>query len=539
MNALFAPFEPRYLALTLALLVTAGLAAAVARDATWLPLLAAPLAVSGVLAAIGLRDLFQRRRAILRNYPLIAHMRFIFEAIRPELRQYFFEGDKDGRPFSRDKRAIVYQRAKGALDKRPFGTLYDVYEDGFEWMSHSMAPAAVATEPFRVMVGGPTCTAPYEASVLNISGMSYGALSPNAIRALNKGARAGGFAHTTGEGSISRYHLEHGGDLVWQIASGYFGCRNADGTFCRDRFAENAARPQVRMIEIKLSQGAKPGHGGVLPAAKVNAEIARARGVPVGRDCISPPRHSAFDSPLGLMAFIGELRRLSGGKPVGLKLCVGHPAEVLALAKAMLEGGETPDFIVVDGKEGGTGAAPLEFADHIGMPLRDGLHLMDSTLTGAGLRDRVRLAASGKIVSAFDMARAMALGADWCNAARGFMFAVGCIQAQACHTDKCPTGVTSQDPARWRAVDVTDKSERVARFHGSTVKALAELVAAAGLAHCRDLRPDVFFRRTSHSSYASFADLYPCLETGELLRGARDERVASAWSTARTDCFMG
>ncbi len=532
-----APFQLRNAALTISLLATGALGWLLWKVPEYAALIAVPLGIFAILSFIGLRDIAQGRHAILRNYPILAHLRFLFEGIRPEMRQYFFEGDKDGMPFSRDKRAIVYQRAKNALDKRPFGTQYDVYQDSFEWLSHSMAPKPVAEQPFRVMVGGPDCTKPYSASVFNISGMSFGALSPNAIRALNKGAKEGRFAHTTGEGSVSRYHKEHGGDLIWQVASGYFGCRNPDGTFSAEKFAETAALDQIRMIELKLSQGAKPGHGGVLPAAKVNREISRARGVPMGQDCVSPARHSAFSTPIGMMHFVGDLRQLSGGKPVGLKLCVGHPWEVLALVKAMLETGITPDFITVDGKEGGTGAAPLEFVDHIGTPLRDGLSLVHNALVGAALRDRVRLAASGKIISAFDMARAMAIGADWCNSARGFMFAVGCIQAQACHTDKCPVGVTSQDPARWRAIVVPDKAERVANFHAATVKALAELVAAAGLDHCRDLVPELFYRRISHREFMSFAELYPALEHGELLSGTRDPRFVRAWDMARPDRF--
>ncbi|MDX2289989.1 MAG: FMN-binding glutamate synthase family protein [Hyphomicrobiaceae bacterium] len=531
------PFQTRNAALTISFCATAGLAGLLWLVPGYAAVIAGPLALFAILSLVGLRDVFQSRHTILRTYPIVAHLRFLFESIRPEIRQYFFEGEKDGRPFSRDKRAIVYQRAKSELDKRPFGTQYDVYEDSFEWLSHSMAPTAAASEPFRIMVGGPDCSKPYSASVLNISGMSYGALSPNAIRALNKGARLGGFAHTTGEGSVSRYHVENGGDLIWQVASGYFGCRNRDGSFSPEAFAATAALDQVRMIELKLSQGAKPGHGGVLPAAKVNREISRARGVPMGQDCVSPARHSAFATPLEMMQFIGTLRQLSGGKPVGIKLCVGHPWEFLALVKAMLETGITPDFITVDGKEGGTGAAPLEFVDHIGMPLRDGLSLVHNALVGAALRDRIRIAASGKIISAFDMARAMAIGADWCNAARGFMFAVGCIQAQACHTDKCPVGVTSQDPARWRAINVPDKATRVARFHGATVKALAELVAAAGLDHCRDLVPELFYRRISHREFMTFGELYPSLGHGELLTGTQDPRFSRAWALARTDRF--
>ena len=497
----------------------------------------APLALFGFLTALGFRDLLQTRHAILRNYPISGHLRFLLENVRPELRQYFFEGEKDGMPFPRDKRAIVYQRAKRALDKRPFGTQFDVYENRYEWLHHSMAPKPPNGEPFRITIGGPACRQPYSASVFNISAMSYGSLSANAIRALNRGAKLGGFAHDTGEGSISPYHREFGGDIIWEIGSGYFGCRNPDGSFSDTKFAETAKLDQVKMIEIKLSQGAKPGHGGVLPAAKVTAEIARIRGVELGRDCISPPCHGAFATPLELVAFIAKLRELSGGKPVGFKFCLGHHWEFLAIVKAMLQTGITPDFIVVDGKEGGTGAAPLEFMDHIGTPLRDGLNFVHSSLVGANLRERIKIGVSGKITSAFDMARVMALGADWCNAARGFLFAVGCIQSQHCHTDKCPTGVATQDPARQRAIVVPDKAERVASFHRETIKALTELIAAAGLSHPHDLRPQHFMQRAAPDRTVSFAELYPVMQPGELLAGITSPSIRQAWAMASPNSF--
>ncbi len=487
---------------------------------------------------LGLRDLRQTRHAVLRNYPVAAHLRFLLEGIRPEMRQYFFEGDKDGAPFPRDKRAIVYQRAKKELDKRPFGTQFDVYQEQYEWLHHSIAPAAlVPHEGMRVTVGAGTAQH-YAASLLNISAMSYGSLSANAIRALNKGARAGGFFHDTGEGGVSPYHREFGGDLVWELGSGYFGARAKDGSFDPARFAEAAADPQIRMVELKLSQGAKPGHGGVLPAAKVTAEIAAIRGVPMGQDCNSPAAHSCFSTPAGLLEFIARMRDLSGGKPAGFKLCIGHPWEFMAICKAMVATGITPDFIVVDGKEGGTGAAPLEFMDHIGMPLRDGLTFVHNALVGVGLRDRVRIGASGKITSAFDMARVLALGADWCNAARGFMFAVGCIQAQSCHTGECPTGVATQDPLRQRAIHVPDKAERVANFHRNTLHALSELVAAAGVAHPSELRPHHFLRRTDSDRVLSFADLYEQLRPGQLLEDpGSSPRFADAWARSGPDSF--
>jgi glutamate synthase domain-containing protein 2 len=538
MRWLILPFSPRFILLTIALAGTAACAAVAwqAPPAT-LPLIAMPLAFFGFFALVGLRDLTQTKHAILRNYPIAAHLRFILENIRPEMRQYFFEADKDGTPFPRDKRAIVYQRAKRQLDKRPFGTQYDVYGNQYEWLHHSIAPMPVATALPRIEIGGPQCRQPYSASVFNISAMSYGALSANAIRSLNRGAKLGGFAHDTGEGGFSPYHRENGGDIIWEIGSGYFGCRDGEGRFAPDTFAKVAADPQIKMIELKLSQGAKPGHGGVLPGAKVTGEIARIRGVKKGVDCISPARHSAFSTPLELMQFIGSLRDLSSGKPIGFKMCIGHPWEFLAIVKAMLATGIKPDFIVVDGKEGGTGAAPLEFLDHVGVPLRDGLAFVHNALVGAGLREMIRIGAAGKIVSGFDMARTMALGADWCNAARGFMFAVGCIQAQQCHTDHCPTGVATQDRSRQRAIVVSTKSERVASFHRETVRALAELVAAAGLEHPDELRPHHFMHRAAPDRVVTFAELYPQLLPGELIIGGGGPKFAGAWEFAQSESF--
>ena len=537
MDVLLLPFHRRFVIYTLSIVFTVLLVALTWRDRGLLPYLALPIAVFAGLALLGTVDLIQTRHAVLRNYPISAHLRFLLESIRPEMRQYFFEDEKQGMPFSRDKRAIVYQRAKKALDKRPFGTQYDVYADGYEWLRHSMAPRQHAADQFRVTIGGPDCAKPYSASVFNISAMSFGALSPNAIRALNGGAKKNHFAHDTGEGGLSPYHREMGGDIVWEVGSGYFGCRKADASFYADKFAETATIDQVKMVELKLSQGAKPGHGGVLPAAKVSLEISQTRGVPMGFDCISPSGHSAFENPTGLMTMIGEMRRLSGGKPAGFKLCVGHPWEFLAICKAMLETGVYPDFIVVDGKEGGTGAAPLEFTDHLGMPLRDGLSFVHNALIGIGARERIRIGASGKIISAFDIARAMALGADWCNAARGFMFALGCIQSQSCHTDHCPTGVATQDRTRQRALVVPDKLERVANFHAATMQSLIELTAAAGLDHPNEFGPHHFSRRVSGSEVKTFAELYPALEPGELLNGTRDARFRDAWNMARAGDF--
>jgi glutamate synthase domain-containing protein 2 len=367
--------------------------------------------------------------------------------------------------------------------------------------------------------------------------MSFGALSGNAIEALNAGAARGNFAHDTGEGSISTHHRAHGGDLIWEIGSGYFGCRNDDGSFNVERFVVNATDPQVKMIEIKLSQGAKPGQGGVLPGAKVTAEIAAARGIPVGKTCVSPATHSAFSSPVGLLQFIERLRELSGGKPVGFKLCIGHPWEWFAICKAMLESGIAPDFIVVDGGEGGTGAAPLEFTDHVGAPLQEGLLLVHNSLTGLGLRDRIKLGCAGKVISAFDIARAMALGADWCNAARGFMFAIGCIQSQHCHTDRCPTGVATQDPTRQRALVVPDKMQRVVNFHRATVHELAELTAAAGLEHPNQFKPIHISRRVSPKEVVTFDDVYPALDPGALLSGTAPPRWTQPWNMADAHSF--
>jgi glutamate synthase domain-containing protein 2 len=499
------------------------------------------------LVALGWRDTRQRRHSVLRNYPLIGHLRFLLEYIRPEMRQYFIESDNEAAPFSRQQRSLVYQRAKGESDKRPFGTQRDVHATGYEWINHSVAPTKLDSHDFRIEIGtgGSSCTQPYRASIFNISAMSFGALSANAVLALNAGAKKGGFAHDTGEGSISQHHRVHGGDLIWEIGSGYFGCRNADGSFSEERFVENALSPQVKMIELKLSQGAKPGHGGVLPGPKVTAEIAAARGVPVGVDCVSPAKHSAFGSPMEMLQFIEKLRRLSGGKPTGFKLCIGHPWEWFALCKAMLETGLLPDFIVVDGGEGGTGAAPLEFTDHVGAPLQEGLLLVHNTLTGLNLRERVRIGCAGKIVSAFDIVRAMALGADWCNSARGFMFALGCIQAQTCHTGSCPTGVTTQDPLRQQALVVPTKTERVYKFHQGTLEALKELVQAAGLMHPREITASHIVRRMADHDVRLLANQLSFIAPGSLLaaaegRGEWPHNVFKLyWPLARASSFQG
>ncbi|MCG6902500.1 MAG: FMN-binding glutamate synthase family protein [Rhodobacter sp.] len=497
-----------------------------------------PLLVFGTLAAIGVYDVLQPQHSILRNYPVIGHMRFLFEGIRPEIRQYLIESDQDEEPFSRDKRSLIYQRAKGVEDKRPFGTRQRVYDSGYEWITHSVVPKHIADHDFRVTIGGPDCKQPYDASIYNISAMSFGALSANAILALNTGARKGGFAHDTGEGGISRHHRQAGGDLIYEIGSGYFGCRKPDGRFDVEKFAEQARDPQIKLVELKLSQGAKPGHGGMLPASKISPEIAEARGVPMGQDCVSPAAHPEFATPLEMMQFIGTLRDHAAGKPVGFKLCIGHRREFMCIVKAMLETGITPDFIVIDGKEGGTGAAPLEFANHVGMPLVEGLTFAHNTLRGAGLRDKLKLGASGKLVTSFDIAKALALGADWANSARGFMFSIGCIQAQACHTNHCPVGVATQDPLRQRALDVTRKSERVYRFHANTLKALAEMTGAAGLEHPGDFRPHHLLMRESDRNMVTGEEVYPYLPEGFLLRDEEDAfGYLMRWKRARASSF--
>src|ERR1700726_1223086 len=538
METLMLPFSPRYIVLTICAVVTVLLLGLGIVDRKVFDLVLIPILIFGGLTVLGIRDLLQQNHAVLRNYPISAHLRFLLEEIRPEMRQYFFESEKDGMPFSRDTRSLIYQRAKMVLDKRPFGTQEDVYRDGYEWMHHSVEPKVHSGgEQFRITIGGPDCARPYSASVFNISAMSFGALSPNAVRALNAGAKKGGFAHDTGEGGVSPYHRENGGDIIWEIGSGYFGCRNRDGRFSPERFARVASDDQIKMVELKVSQGAKPGHGGVLPGAKVSSEIATTRGVPEGVDCISPSRHSAFATPIEMMQFIATMRKLSGGKPTGFKLCIGHPWEFLAVCKAMLETEIYPDFIVVDGKEGGTGAAPLEFTDHLGMPLREGLNFVHNALIGINARDRIKLGAAGKIISAFDIARVMARGADWCNSARGFMFALGCIQSQSCHTDKCPTGVSTQDKVRQRALVVPDKAERVFNFQRATIEALAELVAAAGLDHPTQFSPAHFSRRVSPNEVKSFTELYPSLTPGELIAGSSDKRFETAWAMASAKEF--
>ncbi len=499
----------------LALLGSAALAVA----SRWGLFLLVPVAL---IVVVGIRDATQPRHAILRNYPVIGHGRYLAEKLRPELLQYFIESDIDGRPFPREVRSLVYQRSKGDLDKIPFGAQTDVYEPGFEFIVQSLVPKDPPKTSPRISIGGPDCTQPYDSSYLNISAMSYGSLSANAVLAMNKGAALAGFAQNTGEGGIAPCHLEHGGDLIWQLGTGYFGARAADGNFDAEKFKENAALPQVKMIELKLSQGAKPGHGGILPAGKVTSEISQIRGVPMGRDVLSPPGHLAFSTPIGLCEFIAQLRELSGGKPIGFKLCVGNPAEFVAIGKAMLETGITPDFISLDGSEGGTGAAPFEFINSVGMPMREGLNFVNSTLVGLGLRDRVTLIATGKIASGFDMFMASALGADCCASARPMMMAVGCIQTLRCHTNDCPVGVATQDQGLMSALDVDDKAKRIASYHSKTVKAYDHLIGAAGLDNPQQITPHHVQRRIDETSLAPLSQFYDRLVDGALLDGATE-----------------
>ncbi|MGW4271678.1 FMN-binding glutamate synthase family protein [Streptomyces seoulensis] len=517
------------------LTVTLGVLAAVAAvlASPWWCLGAVPLLALGLLGAW---DLLQRRHSVLRNYPVLGHARFLLERIRPELQQYFIERNFDGRPFDRDVRTIVYERAKGTDAEQPYGTERDVYLAGYEYLVPSMAPRQAPGTPPRVRIGGPDCRHPYDMALLNVSAMSFGSLSANAILALNGGAAAGGFAHDTGEGGLSEYHLRPGGDLVWEIGTGYFGCRTRDGDFDPAEFADKAAHDHVKCVSLKLSQGAKPGIGGVLPGTKVNAEIAKVRDVPQGQTVISPPYHKLFSTPRELVHAVARLRELSGGKPTGFKLCVGSRQQFLAVCKAMLEEGATPDFIIVDGGEGGTGAAPMEFADHVGAPLTEGLLTVHNALVGAGLRDRVRIGASGKIATGTDLVKRLVQGADYGNAARAMMFAVGCIQAQRCHTNTCPSGVATQDPRRARALDVRDKTPRVRRFQEATVASALEIMASMGVTDPAELRPHMLRRRVDPHTERSYEELYEWLEPGQLL-AEPPAAWAADWKTADPDRF--
>lgn len=489
------------------------------------------------LTALGCYDIAQNRHALNRNYPIVGHMRTLIESIRPQIRQYLIESDTDGMPFDREERSIIYQRAKKEEDKKPFGTELDVYASGYEWINHSIAPTDLKSSDMTIRIGSSQCLQPYDASVLNISAMSYGSLGGNAVEALNKGAKLGGFAQDTGEGGIASFHKKHGGDLIWEIGSGYFGCRNADGSFSEQKFVEQARNPQVKMIELKLSQGAKPGQGGMLPGAKVTAEIASARGVGIGEDCISPSRHSAFSSPTEMIQLLGRWRELSGGKPVGFKLCIGHPWEFMSICKAMLETGIHPDFVVIDGSEGGTGAAPAEFSDHIGMPLREGLVFVRNVLIGCGLRDDIKIGVAGKVVTGFNIAANLALGADWCNSGRGFMFSLGCIQSQHCHKGNCPTGIATQDPGRQRGLDVASKADRVSEFHRETVALAAKIAGSAGLKCGSCFEPHHLSIRVDADTVRNAAIVYPELSRCSLLDSKAPEYYQQHWDRASPSAF--
>lgn len=494
--------------------------------------------VIGPLILLGLHDATQQRKAVLRNFPVLGHGRYLLEMIRPEINQYFIESDTDGTPFSRDMRSVVYQRAKGVNDTTPFGTQRDVYRVGYEWINHSLSAKKASGEVPRVTIGAGSCAQPYSASLLNVSAMSYGALSRNAILALSRGAKAGGFAHNTGEGGISPFHLEGGADLIWQIGTGYFGCRTAEGGFDRELFQERAKLPQVKMIEIKLSQGAKPGHGGILPAAKLTPEIAKIRAVPLGQDVLSPPAHSSFSTPIEMLHFIEELRELSGGKPVGFKLCVGSRSEFVAICKAMVETRKHPDFITVDGAEGGTGAAPVEFSNSVGMPLREGLAFVHNALTGFRLREGIKLIAAGKIVTGFHMAKNLALGADICYSARAMMMSIGCIQARRCHANDCPVGVATQKPHLVKGLDVEDKAKRAQRFQESTIHSFMEMIGAAGLCGPEELEPRHIMRRVSVTEVQSYEQIFDFIEPGSLLFDPVPESYEQDCARARSDSFI-
>lgn len=484
------------------------------------------LIIIAPILLIGLIDITQKKQTVRRLYPVIGRFRYMLESIRPEIQQYFIESETNGMPVSREFRSLIYQRAKGDKDTRPFGTIFDVNADGYEWINHSLHPLEAFDHDPRVSIGGPDCDQPYQSSPLNISAMSYGSLSQNAIMALNKGALMGGFAHNTGEGGLSPYHLKYGGDIIWQIGTGYFGCRDENGNFNEQSFKEQANMDVVKMIEVKLSQGAKPGHGGILPAVKLTEEIAKIRHVPMGKDVVSPPAHTAFDSPQGLLKFIKKLRQLTNGKPVGFKLCIGRRDEFLSICKAMLATGITPDFITVDGSEGGTGAAPTEMTNAVGTPLRDAVIFVNEALIGIGLRDKIKIIASGKVFSAFHLLRIIALGADAVNSARGMMFALGCIQSRACNTDHCPTGIATQNPHRYKTLIVDDKAKRVKNYHHETIKNLTELLAVAGLKSLSELKPKHINQRVQGTEVKNYEELFPCISANCLLS---EDTIPQSW----------
>lgn len=487
-------------------------------------------------AILGAYDMFFSYSNLRRIYPVVAHIRYLLEYIRPEIRQYFIANNIEEKPFSREQRNLVYRRARLLPDTLAFGTETDILKDGYLTVEHSLNPKEVAHQDMRIWFGGSQCTQPYHASRLNISAMSFGALSANAILALNKGAKRGNFAHNTGEGGLSPYHLQHGGDIIWQIGTGYFGCRNEDGSFNPKAFQERASHEAVKMIEIKLSQGAKPSHGGILPAAKVSAEIARIRLVEVGKDVVSPPSHRSFNNPKGLLNFIQDLRQLSGGKPTGFKLCLGKKSEFLSICKAMQDTRIFPDFITLDGAEGGTGAAPVEFSNRLGTPCLEAVYYVNQVLIGLGIRNQIRLIASGKTASGFDLLTKIALGADTVNAARTMMLALGCIQSQSCNTNKCPTGIATQNPSRGQAVNVENKYVRVANFHAQTINSMRELCGAMGYEKPELLCPSDIYRRFDQR-LMQFDNIYTPLKLGQLLTANIPPAYASDWKKASAEHF--
>jgi len=507
---------------------------------TWIwPTVGWSFFLTAPIVGLGVFDFYQHAHAIRRNYPILGRLRYVFESIRPEINQYFIESNTDGAPFSREVRSLVYQRAKGMLDTLPFGTQRDVYQTGYEWVNHSLRAHHIQSHDFRTLVGGPDCKQPYSASLFNISAMSYGALSKTAILALNGGAKDGNFAHNTGEGGLSPYHLSPGGDLIWQIGTGYFGCRTPDGQFCERSYAEASQAANIKMIELKLSQGAKPGHGGILPGKKVNAEVAAIRKVPIGKDVLSPPSHGAFSTPLELMYFIKRLRDLSGAKPIGFKLCLGKKREFLTLCKAMIQTGITPDFISVDGGEGGTGAAPLEFSNHVGTPAVEALIFIHNSLIGFGIRDRIKIFSSGKITDGFGTIKRLALGADAVYSARGMMLALGCIQALRCNSNHCPAGVATQDPSLSAGLVPSDKRKRVHSFHRELLKSVAEIIGAMGINSPEELRPWHILRRISETEVKSYAEIFEFIRPGSLMSGGENVPASykRALQAARADSF--
>jgi glutamate synthase domain-containing protein 2 len=489
-----------------------------------------------LLSIIGIMDMLQTKHTIMRNYPILGRARYWMEDLRPKLYQYFIESDIDGRPINRIDRNTIYQRAKKETDTMPFGTQLDVYAEGYEWMSHSIAPKdfhKLNPKP-RVLIGGKDCLQKYDASIFNVSAMSFGSLSANALEALNGGAKIGNFAHNTGEGGISSYHLKQGGDIIWQIGTGYFGARDKAGNFNVEAYKKNAMLPEVKMIELKLSQGAKPGHGGILPAKKNTAEIAAIRLVEPHTTVYSPPFHSAFSNPTELVQFIKLLRDNSGGKPVGFKLCIGQKSQFIAICKAMVELQIFPDFITVDGGEGGTGAAPQEFSNYVGAPLMDGLAFVHNMLCGFAIRDQIKIIASGKMISGFHLVRAIALGADACNSARAMMMAIGCIQALVCNTNKCPTGVATQDKSLASGLVVDDKKTRVANYHGETLKNFVELCGAAGIDDYKNITRSHIYRRVFMNEVRTFEDIFPSVEYGCMLKADVPEKYKQDFMQAKS-----